>query len=104
MRTLVHDLLNLARLEIEGDTRPHETMDLAALLDMAAEATHHEFKARKQTLNLTKTDLSLKANAEEMTLVFTNLLVNAAKYAPEKTEIEVWAETQRKPYPDPFSK
>ena len=94
MRALVHDLLNLARLEIEDEHQPHETLGLDALLEMAAEATAQDFDTRQQTLSLSKTNMQIRGDQSEMSAVFTNLLGNAAKYAPQSSTIRVWAETK----------
>ena len=92
LRRLITDLLSLARLEIEGEQIAHKTLDLAALLDMAAEASALAMAEQQHDLRLKPTDIRLKGDEAELSTAFTNLLINAAKYAPPNSEISVTVE------------
>lgn len=82
MNRLVRDLLSLSRVEAEERVRPAERVDIVALVRSAitmlrplAEATGVEITVTGDT-----DPVLLRADADQMAQVFTNLIENALKY------------------------
>jgi two-component system, OmpR family, phosphate regulon sensor histidine kinase PhoR len=82
MSRLVRDLLHLSRVEAEELRRPTEAVDLAALLRAVASNLRAVAEAGRVQLLLEGADvpMMLRADADQMTQVMSNLIENAVKY------------------------
>ncbi len=90
---LVDDLLDVSRL-VQGRITLHwETVDLAAVIAQAREASEPLIQSRHHTLSVTLPDepLPVRADVVRLVQVIQNLLTNAAKYTPEGGRIELEA-------------
>ncbi|MDQ7091734.1 MAG: phosphate regulon sensor histidine kinase PhoR [Methylococcales bacterium] len=86
MQYLVNDLLLLARLETQQQTINY--VDIAQLITLiCSETNQHEFASRIK-LQL-ETKLGLQGNREELYSAFSNLIINALKYSPKDSTINV---------------
>ena len=87
MARLVRDLLSLSRVEAEERQRPTGTVDLAGLLGSTLSALKPVAQDAGVALKLTGAEVPvpLRADADQLTQVFHNLVENAVKYgAPGK--------------------
>ncbi len=81
MRTLIHDLLDLTRIEAGTRHRVLEEVDLAALCRSAVETVEPAAAPRGIALHGPRPDpVWLMADRSELEMVCTNLLSNAVKY------------------------
>lgn len=89
MTSIIHDLLELSRLEQKGESVLGEPIDVAALLgllrkDVLARPVHpREVRVRIDS------DAMLLAEEPEIHSAFSNLVDNAAKYTPAEGAIEM---------------
>lgn len=90
MQSTIENLLTLARLEKAQATTTKEKIQLADLCDSQWKPFSKKAKDRKLTVNF---DLGKNASIESdpklLGIIVTNLLSNAAEYAPEKSEVTV---------------
>lgn len=84
---LIDDLLNLARLE-DTDQLPNQTVDLAQLLQTAAEQARAQ-KPGPTILVQMQTPASVRGDEHGLSRVFTNLLENALAAVPPTGKIAV---------------
>ncbi|MCB2116223.1 MAG: PAS domain-containing protein [Rhodobacteraceae bacterium] len=91
MIRLVSDLLSLSRVEAEERRRPAERIDILPVLKSAL-ATHRE-QARGAGVELVLVAhgpaFEVKADADQMTQVFHNLIENAIKYGGAGGRVDV---------------
>lgn len=82
MARLVRDLLSLSRVEAEERQRPTGTVDLAGLLGSTLSALKPVAQDAGVALKLTGAEVPvpLRADADQLTQVFHNLVENAVKY------------------------
>ncbi len=89
--TMVNDLLDISRIELNTVKREIVKLDLAALLGESIQMM--EFEARKKgiTISFTKSDsaYTIEADKLEIERVITNLLSNAIKYNREEGQVFV---------------
>ncbi len=91
METIIDDLLLLARLENEDE--PHHScsrIDISAMLH----ALHLDFKMicrkKKQKIHLhADSRVFLEGSDDELKSLFSNLIINAIKYTPDKGQIDI---------------
>jgi two-component system phosphate regulon sensor histidine kinase PhoR len=93
MRRLVDDLLMLSRIEQHEHARPAAAVDLARVLGSVLDLLQLKASSRGVTIVL---DLPPElpgaiGDADELTIVFQNLIDNAVKYARPATEVRVVA-------------
>lgn len=81
IRRLVDDLLTLARLESEPDTKD-ETVDVAALARRLAEECETMSGTRHQVSLHVDSSARLIGNSQELYSAFANLVSNAVRYTP----------------------
>jgi two-component system phosphate regulon sensor histidine kinase PhoR len=94
MTAIIHDLLELSRLEQPGEPVAGEPVDIAALLallrkDVLARPAHpRDVRVRIES------DAALVGEESEIHSAFSNLVDNAAKYTPAEGSIEMrwWAD------------
>ena len=92
MNRLVRDLLHLSRVESEERQRPAEDVDLAALARASVAALRPLAERGGVTLRLEGAagPVFLRADADQMTQVLSNLIENAVKYgSPQGAEVLV---------------
>jgi two-component system, OmpR family, phosphate regulon sensor histidine kinase PhoR len=92
MSRLVRDLLHLSRVEAEELRRPTDAVDLASLLRSVASNLRAVAEAGRVQLLLEGADTPtlLRADADQMTQVMSNLIENAVKYgSPSGSTVRV---------------
>jgi CheY-like chemotaxis protein len=89
MVRMIDDLLDVSRITYGKIELRAETVDLAAVLERAVEATAAERKELDQSLtsSLPDTPMVLRGDPVRLDQVFTNLLANASKFTREKGRI-----------------
>ena len=98
MQALIHDLLNLTRTEMGASDLPKDALAIAPLLSQAVEGLAHVFakydhRLVDQTAHLPAlANLRVRGDATALVTVFTNLLQNAASYAPHGSDITLSAD------------
>jgi PAS domain S-box-containing protein len=94
---LVDDLLDLSRVTRNRIELRKETVELAPIIEQAAESIRPESRALGHHLLVTlpPEPVRLEADPARLTQVFTNLLDNACKYMERKGRIELRAEVSR---------
>jgi two-component system phosphate regulon sensor histidine kinase PhoR len=93
MRRLVDDLLTLSRIEQHEHARPDAEVDLGRVLGSVRDLLQIKAASRKVTLDLA-IDPALPpaiGDADELTIVFQNLVDNAIKYTRPATPVKVVA-------------
>lgn len=82
MNRLVRDLLHLSRVEAEERVRPTAYVDLTALIIMAMASLKPVADAAGVTIQIVGEagPIKLRADADQLTQVFHNLIENAIKY------------------------
>ncbi len=91
MTRLVDDLLQLSRVEAEERMRPDPRIDLGPVLQGATAALRPLAEAAGMDLTLTGVEapILLRADADQITQVFLNLIENAIKYGQGGPEVTV---------------
>jgi two-component system phosphate regulon sensor histidine kinase PhoR len=90
MSRLVDDLLSLTRLEMKAHVRPTERVDLAALLQLAADLLIPVAKTRQTSLVVAVDGSApVTGDRDELTQVFSNLIENAVKYGRDGGRIDL---------------
>jgi two-component system phosphate regulon sensor histidine kinase PhoR len=90
MNRLVRDLLHLSRVESEERVQPSDEVDIAALLRRSVASLRPVAEAARVTIRIEGADqpLIIRADADQMTQVLTNLVENAVKYgSPAGAEV-----------------
>ena len=88
MNRLVSDLLSLSRVEAEERMRPSERVDIPALVRSSVATLHNYALEQSVALLVTGADtpVMVRADPDQLTQVFHNLIENAVKYGgPGKT-------------------
>jgi two-component system phosphate regulon sensor histidine kinase PhoR len=94
IRRLVDDLLTLARLESEPDTRD-ESVDVPALARRLAEEARTMSQGRQQIELREDSAARLIGNSQELYGALANLVSNAVRYTPAGGRIELrWADAE----------
>jgi len=91
MKDLIGDLLSLSRIELSGHLLPDTELDLGVAVEQVLEALGHIGQAQDLELVLEKpeTPLIIMGDEGELKQVVRNLVGNAMKYAPAKTQIKI---------------
>ena len=94
MRALIRDLLRLTKTEMETGKAPTAWIDPLPLVQQATDGLAYVVERRLQKIAITPLEepVLVRGDSIALTTVFTNLLQNASKYAPDGTPIEVDAE------------
>ena len=89
---LIDNLLESVRIEAGQLDVRRQSIELADIIDDARALIEALLRQRRQTLEVSvPEDLGLQGDAMRLTQVFTNLIANASKFAPEGTAIRVGA-------------
>ena len=93
MRRLVDDLLMLSRIEQHEHARPDTPVDLGRVLESVRDLLQLKASSRKVAIELLIDPALPQAigDADEVTVVFQNLVDNALKYARPATTVKVAA-------------
>jgi two-component system phosphate regulon sensor histidine kinase PhoR len=93
MRRLVDDLLMLSRIEQHEHARPDKAVDLDRVLESVRDLLQLKAAARQVAIDLVVDEALPPAigDADELTVVFQNLVDNALKYARPDTTVRVMA-------------
>ena len=93
MRRLVDDLLMLSRIEQHEHARPDTPVDLGRVLESVRDLLQLKASSRKVAIELLIDPALPQAigDADELTVVFQNLVDNALKYARPATTVKVAA-------------
>ncbi|WP_082439460.1 PAS domain S-box protein [Massilia sp. WG5] len=88
---LVDDLIDLSRIATGKIELQKQTVNLAAVLADAVDATRQEVEANKHTLSVhvPEQPAELAADSARLIQIFSNLLTNAAKYTDAGGRIDV---------------
>jgi len=91
LQGLVNDLLDLTRLQTGNLMLRPSSFDAADLVTEIAESMQPVFAGRRQHLNVTLEagPISVRADRDRMAQVLVNLVDNASKYSPPRTEIRL---------------
>jgi two-component system CheB/CheR fusion protein len=91
LTTLVNELLDLSRISQGKIVLERAIVSLAHALDSAVVATRPMFEASHHELRIDVPDRPIEVDGDfrRLVQVFTNLLVNAAKYTPPSGHIDV---------------
>ena len=94
MTRLIDDLLSLSRIELREHTRPIEPVDMGGLLHKTVELLDRQIKERRVTLafNAAPGLPAVLGDANELSQVFHNLIINAVKYGGEQGRVDLSAE------------
>ncbi len=102
MSNLVDDLLSLSKIERGNRTPPSETIDVHDILAISRKNVAHAAEAKQIQVGEVY-DAALPAvlgDANELILVFTNLINNAIKYSPAKSKITIKTERLKNKFPE----
>nr|WP_284694534.1 ATP-binding protein [Geomonas sp. Red32] len=94
LKELVADLLKLIKLEARGGEMAHVPIQLDLFLDSVKEQLKPQLVQRNQTVKLTQLEELpfFAGDRESLERIFAELLLNAIKYSPDGSEIEVTGE------------
>ena len=93
MNKLIHDLLDLTRIESGQKTRRLETVDPAAIARAVAENMRPTAESRGITLYVhAEGDAAMTADPDEIAMLLNNLVSNAVKYNREGGRVDVTVE------------
>jgi PAS domain S-box-containing protein len=88
---MVNDLLDISRMEMKTVHREIKDLNVAEVITSILELFQMELKKKDLNLvfNLPEQDYIIKADSDEITRLFTNLISNAIKYNREKGIVEI---------------
>ncbi len=86
---LIHDLLDLGRLEAGATLLEHQAIDLQQLIDRAVRAVETRMQSRQMSLRLNVAKVSLIGDPERLLQAFLNILDNAIKHSKENTQVAI---------------
>ncbi len=91
MRKMISDLLDLTRIESGQKVRNIEEIDLKNIAQMAIETLQVEAQKRNITMTLyADNPVVIKADRNEMEIIFNNLISNAVKYNKDSGKVDVF--------------
>jgi two-component system phosphate regulon sensor histidine kinase PhoR len=89
MGRIVHDLLELSRLEASGSEADRMPVDVGGMLALLCKEIRTRPEPTAQVALQLDTDAMLLGSEPELHSIFSNLLSNAAKYTPSNGRIDV---------------
>lgn len=90
MEMLVSDLLLLSKLETQGEKKAASAVDVAVLLrQIHSDALVHAQPLDHEVTLVVDSDDGLNGHADELRSAFSNVVINAVKYTPQRGRIEL---------------
>ena len=90
MENIIHDLLTLSRLEINSPSKKQSSVHVNALLREILADAKQAFAHKMQSFEIQcDSDYHVIGNTPELYSAFSNLVLNAARYTPDKGSIIV---------------
>lgn len=90
MRSLVNDLLQISRLELNETQEPETEVDVAAMLSGLIEELKHPGQPRHHEITLdADTTLFLRGVGKDLYSAFSNVIRNAVQYTPDGGRIGI---------------
>jgi PAS domain S-box-containing protein len=88
---MVNDLLDISRMEMKTVQREIKDLNVVEVINSILELFQIELKKKNLNLvfNLAEQDYIIKADSDEITRLFTNLISNAIKYNRENGIVEI---------------
>lgn len=84
---LIHDLLDLGRLEARATLLEQQTIDLQQLVDRAVRAVETRMQSRQISLHLNVAKILLIGDPERLLQALLNILDNAIKHSKEQSQV-----------------
>ncbi|MEW5950643.1 MAG: heavy metal sensor histidine kinase [Elusimicrobiota bacterium] len=94
---LVENLLTLARLDNKEIAGQKSILELNEILKQTAQKLYKKAKDKNIEINLKLSDknFQFKANEDQISRAFSNIIENAVKYSPEGSPIEITSRLER---------
>lgn len=90
MRKMINDLLDLTRIESGQKPRDVREVDVVAIARTAMESIYPDAQSRDIAVNIEAPDaLPMQADANEIEIIFNNLLTNAVKYNRDGGRVDI---------------
>ncbi|MGG6267034.1 MULTISPECIES: sensor histidine kinase [Leptolyngbya] len=86
---LIHDLLDLGRLEAGATLLEQQQIDLQQLINRAVRALETRMQARQMSLHLNVAKVSLVGDPERLLQALLNILDNAIKHSKENSQVSI---------------
>jgi len=86
---LIHDILDLSRLEATDAYLVFENFDLGSLLHSLKDQFSHRLQLKSQSLKIESQVKSMRADRQLVEQALSNLIGNANRYCPEGAQIEL---------------
>lgn len=88
---LIHDLLDLGRLEAGAALLEEQIIDLRQLIERAVRAVETRMQMRQMSIHLNIAKVSLMGDPERLLQALLNILDNAIKYTKENSQVFITA-------------
>ncbi|MCL1475373.1 sensor histidine kinase [Argonema antarcticum] len=88
---LIHDLLDLGRLEAGITALEQQTVKLKSLINRAVQAMETRMKSSSVGINLDVADIELQGDPERLLQAFLNVLDNAIKFSGQNSKVFICA-------------
>jgi signal transduction histidine kinase len=93
---LIHDLLDLGRLEARVTQLEQQTISLRGLIDRAVKAVEPRLQTQKMAIGIDVVDLQLQGDFERLLQALLNILDNAIKHSQPQTQLFIKGRRQGK--------
>jgi len=93
---LIHDLLDLGRLEAGVSYLEQQTLSLQGLINRAVKAMEPRMQTKAMSVKLDVMDLQLQGDSERLLQALLNILDNAIKHSQPKTQLSISGQRQGK--------
>jgi signal transduction histidine kinase len=93
---LIHDLLDLGRLEAGVSYLERQTLSLQGLINRAVKAMEPRMQTKAMSVKLDVMDLQLQGDSERLLQALLNILDNAIKHSQPQTQLSISGQRQGK--------
>ncbi len=93
---LIHDLLDLGRLEAGVSYLERQTLSLQGLINRAVKAMEPRMQRKAVSVKLNVIDLQLQGDSERLLQALLNILDNAIKHSQPQTQLSISGQRQGK--------